>query len=44
MKKAFTFIGWLLAVGVYAQQMPPRPFAFQYAQPPPRTVDGPGLL
>lgn len=44
MKKAFTFIGWLLAVGVYAQQMSPRPFAFQYDQRPTVSVDGRALL
>ncbi|GAB3642761.1 FG-GAP-like repeat-containing protein [Spirosoma arcticum] len=44
MKKAFTFIGWLLAVGVYAQQTAPRLFSFQYDQRPTVSVDGRVLL
>ena len=44
MKKAFTCIGWLLAVGVYAQQPGTRPFSFQYDQRPTVSVEGRALL
>lgn len=44
MKKKFTFMGWLLAVGVYAQQPATRPFSFQYDQRPTVSVDGRTLL
>ena len=44
MKKAFTFIGWLLAIGVYAHQPGPRPFSFQYDQRPTVSVEGRTLL
>ena len=44
MKKAFTFIGWLLAIGVHAQQPAPRPFSFQYDQRPTVSVDGRALI
>ncbi|MBC3787241.1 T9SS type A sorting domain-containing protein [Spirosoma utsteinense] len=44
MKKAFTLIGWLLAVGVYAQQTATRPFSFQYDQRPAVSLEGRTLL
>lgn len=44
MKKAFTLVGWLFAVGVYAQQTAPRPFSFQYNQSPSVSVEGRTLL
>lgn len=44
MKNAFTLVGWLFAVGVYAQQTPTRPFSFQYEQRPTVSVEGRTLL
>lgn len=44
MKKAFTFIGWLLATGVWAQQPATRPFSFRYDQRPTVSVEGRALL